>query len=185
MLGDLLAETGTKMSDAIEALKHDLAGIRTGRASPALVERLQVPYYGTSTPLNQLATISTPEARLLVIQPWDKNAMSDIEKAILASDLGLNPNNDGSLIRLNIPPLTEERRRDLVKMARRRVEEAKVEVRNLRRDAVSDVRQFEQEKLFSQDEAKRGQDDLQDLTTSYIAQVDLAGGAKEKEIMET
>ena len=185
MLGDLLAETSAGMSDAIEALKRDLAGVRTGRASPALVERLQVPYYGTSTPLNQLATISTPEARLLVIQPWDKSAMSDIERAILASDLGLTPNNDGNVIRLNIPPLTEERRRDLVRLARRRVEEAKVEVRNRRRDAISDVRQFQQEKLFSQDEAKRGQDDLQDLTDSIIAQIDLVGDAKEQEIMET
>lgn len=185
MLGDLLAESSAGMSDAIEALKRDLAGFRTGRASPALVERLQVPYYGTSTPLNQLATISTPEARLLVIQPWDKSAMSDIERAILASELGLTPNNDGNVIRLNIPSLTEERRRDLVRLARRRVEEAKVEVRNRRRDGISDVRQFQQEKLFSQDEAKRGEDELQVLTDSFIAQIDLVGDAKEQEIMET
>jgi ribosome recycling factor len=184
MIDDLLVETEERMQKALNALQIDLMGIRTGRASPALVERLRVEYYGVSTPLNQLASIAVPEPRLLTIRPWDAKALADIEKAILKSDLGLTPNNDGKIIRLTIPRLTEERRQELVKIVARRVEEGRVAVRNCRRDALNDLREFEKEKLISEDEFYPAKDKLQELTDSYIEKVDALGKAKEEEVLE-
>ncbi|MFQ6059126.1 MAG: ribosome recycling factor [Anaerolineae bacterium] len=185
MIDDILKETEARMKKAVEVLRYDLATIRTGRASPALVERLKVEYYGTETPLNQMASISVPEARLLTIRPWDPNALPFIEKAILKSDLGLTPTNDGKIIRLAIPRLTEERRRELVKLAHRRVEEARIAIRNCRRDALEDLRELEKEKLISEDDFYRARDKrLQELTDRYIEEVNEVGRAKEEEIME-
>jgi ribosome recycling factor len=172
------------MEGAVEALRRDLAGIRTGRASPGLVERLRVDYYGTPTPLNQIASISVPEARLLIVRPWDVNALPEIERAILRSDLGLMPSNDGRLIRLAIPPLTEERRRDLVKVVGRRLEEGRVAIRNGRRQALEDLRELQEEKLITEDDFFRARDDLQKLTDGFTEQVNELGQAKEAEIME-
>ncbi len=173
-----------KMEKTIEVLKHELASIRTGRASPSLLDRVQVDYFGTPTPVNALATISAPEPRLITIQPWDRNALSAIEKAIQKSDLGLNPNNDGTVIRLAIPALNEERRKDLVKQVQRRLEEIRVAIRNERREAVDSLRKEEREKLLSEDDSKRAQERLQKLTDQMIAQVDEIGKAKEREILE-
>ena len=184
MTKDLLRETEGGMKKAIEALESDLRSIRTGRASPALVERVQVAYYGTLTPLNQLAAISTPEPQLLAIRPYDPSSLRDVERAILSSDLGLTPNNDGKLIRLVIPPLNEERRMELAKVVGRRGEEAKVAIRNLRRDGLDELRDFEKEKLISEDDFYRARDDLQDLTNGYIGQVDDLQARKEQEIKE-
>lgn len=172
------------MKGAIQSLENDLAVIRTGRASPALVEKLSIDYYDTPTPLMQLASISVPEPRSILIKPFDPSTVKTIEKAILASDLGLTPNNDGKSIRLNLPPLTEERRRDLVKVVNGRLEEGRVSVRNVRRDAQNDMRDFEKDKLISEDELKRGEDDLQKLTDRYIDEINARGEEKEKEIME-
>ncbi len=181
---DVLREAESHMKKAIEALRHQLMTIRTGRASPGLVEHLPVEAYETTMPLNQLAGVSVPEARLIVIQPYDVSTLRAIEKAIQHSDLGLNPNNDGRVIRLNIPPLTEERRRELVKQVRTRVEEVKVSLRNHRRDAINDLRQFEQEKLISEDDLHRTQDKLQDLTDRYSKELDRVGAEKEAEVLE-
>lgn len=184
MINDVLNECRSRMSKAVEALQQDLGSIRTGRASPALVERLTVDYYGTPTALNQLAGISVPEPRLLAIRPWDPQALSDIERAILKSDLGLTPNNDGHIIRLVIPKLTEERRQELVKLANRRVEEGRVAVRNCRRDALEDLRELEKEKMISEDEFYRARDDLQEVTDGFIEKINEVGKAKAEEIME-
>jgi len=184
MVDDALAEAESRMAGASRSLEEDLSGIRTGRASPALVERLLVEYYGTPTPLMQLATISAPEPRLLTIRPFDPASLKDIERAILASDLGLTPNNDGKMIRLNIPPLTEERRHELVRLVRARTEEAKVAVRNVRRDVHNDLREFEREKLISEDDLARGEDRLQKLTDHQIESVNTVGQRKEAEILE-
>ena len=184
MVKDALKETDERMKGAISALEDDLAGIRTGRASPGLVEKLPVQYYGVPTPLIQLATISVPEPRSLMIRPFDASSLREIERAILTSDLGLTPNNDGQNIHLNLPMLTEERRRDLVKVVTRRIEEAKVAVRNVRRDIIRDLREFEGEKLISEDELKRGEEDIQKMTDSYIEEIDAIGDRKEKEVLE-
>jgi ribosome recycling factor len=184
MLKEAHTEAEERMKGALEALEEDLAGIRTGRASPALVEKLSVEYYGIPTPLMQLATISVPEARMLMIRPFDGSTLRAIERAIMASDLGLTPNNDGKVIRLNLPPLTEERRHDLVKLVHNRLEEARVAVRNVRRDWIKDLREFEHEKLISEDELEEGEDNLQKLTDKYIEMVNEVGARKEKEIME-
>jgi ribosome recycling factor len=184
MLKEAHNEAEERMKGALEALEEDLAGIRTGRASPALVERLSVEYYGMPTPLMQLATISVPESRMLMIRPFDASSLRSIERAILISDLGLTPNNDGKVIRLNLPPLTEERRRDLVKLVHNRLEEARVAVRNIRRDGIKDLREFEHEKLISEDELEEGEESLQELTDKYIEMVNDVGERKEKEIME-
>lgn len=185
MIEDIMRETEERMSKAIKVLRNDLATIRTGRASPALVETLRVEHYGTSMPLNQMAAISVPEPRLLVIRPWDPEALPSIEKAILKSDLGLTPTNDGRLIRLVIPRLTEERRRELIKVMGRRVEEAKVAIRNCRRDALRDMRELEREKLISEDDYYRSKVDVQDLTDRFINEIDDIRQKKETEIMET
>jgi len=184
MLKEAHNEAEERMKGALEALEEDLAGIRTGRASPALVEKLSVEYYGMPTPLMQLATISVPESRMLMIRPFDAATLRNIERAIMASDLGLTPNNDGKVIRLNLPSLTEERRRDLVKLVHNRLEEARVAVRNVRRDGIKDLREFEHEKLISEDELEEGEDNLQKLTDKYIELVNDVGVRKEKEIME-
>ena len=184
MINEVLDELGERMQKSVEALQDDLLSIRTGRASPALVEKLPVEYYGTATPLNQMASIAAPEPRLLVIRPWDPSALADIERAILRSDLGLTPMNDGMLIRLSIPRLTEERRRELVKVVSRRVEEARIAVRNLRRDALQDLKEFEKEKMISEDEFFRGKDKVQELTDQFIEEIDGIGKRKEEEVME-
>jgi len=184
MLKDAYNEAEARMKGAVEALEEDLSGIRTGRASPSLVERLLVEYYGMPTPLVQLASISVPESRQLLIRPFDASTLKAIERAILTSDLGLTPNNDGKSIRLNLPALTEERRRDLVKVVHNRVEEARVAVRNVRRDSIRDLREFEHEKLISEDELKRGEEELQKLTDMYVEMVGGVGERKEFEIME-
>jgi ribosome recycling factor len=184
VIKDILKDGESRMHGAITALSDDLAAIRTGRASPALVEKLAVEYYGAPTPLMQLASISVPEPRSLMIKPFDPSTMKNIERAIQASELGLNPNNDGKAIHLNLPPLTEERRRDLVKHVHARLEEARVAVRNIRRDLHNDMRDFEKEKLISEDDLKRGEDELQKLTDRFVEEVSRVGQAKEKEIME-
>jgi ribosome recycling factor len=184
MIDDLLNETRVKMQKAIDALVDDLRGIRTGRASPSLVERIMVEYYGTMTPLNQVATISAPEPRLLAIRPWESSMIGTIEKAILKSDLGLTPTNDGKLIRLVIPRLSEERRRDLSKVVSRRVEEAKVAIRNSRRDAIGELKEFEDEKVISEDDFYHGRDQIQELTDEFVQKADETGERKEAEIRE-
>lgn len=172
-----------RMEKAIGALKRDLATLRAGKASPALLDRVQVEYYGAQTPLNQLANINTPDSRTLMIQPWDKSSLGAIEKAILKSDLGLTPSNDGLSIRISVPPLTEERRAELVKNSKKFGEEAKVAIRNIRRDANDDVKKLEKTDI-SEDESRRHQDDIQKTTDKFIAEVEKVLAAKEKEIME-
>jgi ribosome recycling factor len=184
MIKEALSEAEERMKGAITALSNDLAAIRTGRASPALVERLDVEYYGQPTPLQQLATISAPEPRLLTIKPFDPSSLKDIERAILASELGLTPSNDGKLIRLSIPALTEERRKQLTKVVHHRLEDARVAVRNIRRSTHEDLREFEKEKLISEDDLERGEADLQKLTDRYTEKIDELGTRKEAEIME-
>ncbi|HEY4690901.1 MAG TPA: ribosome recycling factor [Anaerolineae bacterium] len=181
---DVLKETEGHMHRSVEVLGQDLKGIRTGRASPALVERLSVMYYGAPTPLEQLATISAPEPQLLSIRPYDPGSLKEIERAILASDLGLTPNNDGKIIRLQIPRLTEERRNELVKLVHRRVEETRVAVRNVRREAQDKLRDLEKSKQISEDDLKRGRDDLEKLTHKLMEQVEEVGRRKEQEIRE-
>lgn len=184
MIKETIKEADVRMRAAIQNLEEDLATIRTGRASPALVERLQVEYYGTQTSLMQLATISVPEPRSLLIRPFDGTTLKAIERAILISDLGLTPNNDGKVIRLNLPPLTEERRRDLVKVVHSRLEETRISTRNIRRDLIKDLKEYEHEKLISEDELKHAEDELQKLTDRVIISIDLIGERKQKEIME-
>lgn len=184
MIKEVLQDARERMEKTVEALQIDLRSIRTGRASPALVERIQVEYYGVPTPLNQLAGTTVPEPRLLVIRPWDRSTIGLIEKAILKSDLGLTPSNDGQVIRLVIPQLTEERRRELSKQVARRVEEARVSARNIRRDANDMLRDLEKEKMISEDERDRAIEKAQDLTNETIKQIDEVGKAKEAEILE-
>ncbi|WP_068774658.1 ribosome recycling factor [Paenibacillus sp. FJAT-26967] len=172
-----------RMGKAIDALKRDFATLRAGRATPALLDKIQVEYYGAMTPVNQLANISTPDTRTLIIQPWDKGSMSAIEKAIMKSELGLTPANDGTIIRLVIPALTEERRAELVKLTRKYGEEAKVAIRNIRRDANDDIKK-EEKNGISEDESRRHQDDIQKFTDKYTAEVEKVLAVKEKEIME-
>ena len=172
------------MEKAIQSLKRELASIRAGRATPALLDKVMVECYGSEMPLNQLANISTPEPRLLVVQPWDKSTLGDVERAILKSDLGLTPNNDGNLIRISIPALTEERRAELVKVVKKTGEEAKVAIRNIRRDANDEMKKLEKKGDLSEDESRRGQDEIQKLTDRFIQETDKVIDTKEKEIME-
>ena len=183
MIDDVFNEAKDRMTKAVEALRRELATIRTGRAHPGLVEHLRVDYYGVPTPLNQLATISVPDPRLLTIQPWDRQAMGAIEKAILKSDLSLTPSNDGVIIRLSIPQLTEERRRELAKVVHKKVEEGRVEVRNIRRDGHEELRRLQREKLISEDDQFRGQEKLQKLTDEFVQQVERVGEEKEAELL--
>jgi len=183
MIDDVFNDAKDRMTKAVEALRRELATIRTGRAHPGLVEHLRVDYYGVPTPLNQLATISVPDPRLLTIQPWDRQAMGAIEKAILKSDLSLTPTNDGAIIRLSIPQLTEERRRELAKVVHKKVEEGRVEIRNIRRDGHDELRRLQREKLISEDDQFRGQEKLQKLTDEYVQQVERVGEEKEAELL--
>ncbi len=180
----ILWDAEKKMQKSIELLRHELVNIRTGRATPALVEHIKVEYAGVPTPLNQLAGVSVPGARLLVIQPWDRSSIHSIEKAILKSDLGLTPINDGHVIRLSIPPLTAERRQELVKVVRKRVEEKKIVIRNLRREAMDELKGLEKNKDISQDEHKHAQIQIQKLTDSAIADAEQVGRDKEAELTE-
>ena len=184
MTSEILKDTESRMSKAIEALHHNLGTVRTGRATPALLDRVHVDYYGTSTPLNQLAGISAPEPRLLVIQPWDRGSMGPIEKAIQTSDLGLTPNNDGQLIRISIPALTEDRRKQLVKVVHQTVEEGKVAIRNIRRDAVSHIRKQLTDKEISEDEERKATDDIDALSKKFVDRAEEIGKDKEKEVLE-
>jgi ribosome recycling factor len=184
MINDVLAEATKSMEKAVDALQADLSSLRTGRASPNLVTKLMVSYYGTPTQLQELALVSVPEAQLITIRPYDPGAIKEIERAILQSDLGLMPNNDGKLIRLQVPTLTEERRRDLTKAVAKRVEEARVSIRNLRRASLEDMKSIEKEKLISEDEFYHGRDEVQKLTDKFIKRVDDIGAAKEKEVLE-
>lgn len=184
MINTIKQDVEERMSKTVNVLRSDFQTIRTGKASPALLDRIQVDYYGAPTPINQLANISTPEPRMLVIQPWDKSAMSAIEKAILKSDLGITPTNDGVVIRLVLPQLTQENRKDLVKRVKKKGEEAKVSVRNIRRDGNDDLKSLEKSKEITEDESKGAQESIQKLTDKYIAEVDKLIDNKEKEIME-
>lgn len=184
MVTDIFQNIEKKMRTSVNVLKHDLATVRTGHASPGLIEHIKVDYAGVPTPLNQIAGISAPEVRLLVIQPWDPTSIKKIEEAILKSDLGLNPHNDGRLIRLNVPPLSEERRQELIKVVRRKVEEDKVAIRNIRHQAIDELKKLEKNKEISQDELRRSQDRLQKLTDSFIVEAEKLGQSKETELME-
>ncbi|MCC6626314.1 MAG: ribosome recycling factor [Chloroflexi bacterium] len=183
MIDDVAKESSERMDKTIEALHRDLMTIRTGRASPSLVERVMVDAYGTQVPLQQLAGINAPEARLLVVQPYDRSTIGAIDKALRKADLGFNPSNDGTVLRIAVPALTEERRREMVKLVHRYGEDARVAVRNIRRDAIKDLVDLEHEKLISEDDLKRGQDRVQDITDRHIKQVDEIGKIKEQEVM--
>lgn len=180
----LLADGESRMRGALEALERELQNLRTGRANPALVERLLVDYYGVPTPLKQLATVTVPEARVVAIQPWDRSALPAVEKAILRSDLSVNPTNDGSVVRITLPALTEERRKELVRMARQRTEDGRVAVRNVRRDINEKLRGLERAKELSQDEGNTARERIQKLTDSFISQIDRRAATKETEVME-
>ncbi|MDD4731327.1 MAG: ribosome recycling factor [Desulfovibrio sp.] len=180
----LIKDGKKRMEGALSNLDKEFGKLRTGRASTALVDGIEVLYYGTPTPLNQIASVSVPDSRTITIQPWDKGAFSDVDKAIQKSDLGLNPVNDGKLIRINIPPLTEERRKELVKVAKKYTEDAKIAVRNIRRDLNESVKKMLKDKEASEDEAHKAQDDIQKITDDYVAKADDAFVAKEKEILE-
>jgi len=184
MTTDALPKIEEKMQASVAGLKKELSTLRTGRATPALVEHIRIEYAGVPTPLNQLAGISVPEASLLVIQPWDKSSLRSIEKAILKSDLGLNPSSDGNVIRISIPPLSEERRQELIKVVRKRVEERKIAVRNLRHEVVNELKELEKDKEISQDEHKRVQNQLQKITDAFIASIEQIGRDKEADLME-
>lgn len=184
MLNDVYSDARERMQKALEALERDYKRLRTGRASVALVEGIKLDYYGTATPLNQMATLTVPDPRTIVIQPWDNSIIGDVEKAILKSELGLTPMNDGKIIRINIPPLTEERRKELVKVIKKMSEESKVAVRNIRRDANEMIKDLKKEKEISEDEQFRAQEETQKITDDYIKKIDEAYSTKEKEILE-
>ena len=184
MINDVIADAKTRMQKAIEAVRHEFASLRTGRASPTLLEQIRVDYYGVATPITQVATVTVPEPRLLVIAPWDKKMAKDIEKAILKSELGLMPSSDGTHVRVPIPSLTQERRKELAKVAHKHAEEGRVAIRNVRREAKEMIEELEEEGDVSEDESKRGLDELQKLTDKFIAEVDALLAAKEKEILE-
>jgi ribosome recycling factor len=184
MSSEILAEADHKMARAVDAMERDFQGFRTGRASTALVERITVDYYGTQTPLNQLAGISVPEPHQIVIQPWDRGVLGAIEKAIIKSDIGLTPNVDGTVVRLNIPPLTEERRKELVKVVHKRMEEARVEIRNIRRDTNDHLKKEERDGTFGTDEGHRQAEILQKATDRHVAEIERRGTVKEQEVLE-
>ncbi|MBI4491240.1 MAG: ribosome recycling factor [Chloroflexi bacterium] len=184
MIDKLFSAAEHKMQKAVEITRKDLATIRTGRASPSLLDKVQVDYYGAPTPINALASIAVPEPRMIVIQPWERGMIGAIEKAILKSDLGLNPSSDGTAIRLIVPQLTEQRRKDLVKSVHRRAEEGRVAIRNIRRDSLEELKKLEKDKQVSEDEAKRAHERLDKLAHQYIAQVDEVGQRKEQEVLE-
>ena len=181
---DVLNEAERKMGQSIEAMRRDISTLRTGRATPALIEDLPVDYYGSPTPLKQIASISAPDARAIMVQPWDKQALRDIERSLTQSELGFNPSNDGNVITVPIPPLTQERRQEMVRLLKRKAEDSKVAVRNVRRDGVDSLRKMERDKDISQDENRRSQDTLQKTTDAHIKSIDEVASAKETEIME-
>lgn len=180
----VLAEVERKMNRAMEALDRELATLRTGRATPSLIENVNVDYYGTPTPLKQIASISAPDARAIMVQPWDKQALRDIERSLMKSELGFNPSNDGNIITVPIPPLNQERRQELVRLLKRRIEDGKVSVRNVRRDGLESLRKMERDKVISQDQNRRSQDQLQKTTDNFIKNIDQVSTAKEAEIMQ-
>lgn len=184
MIEETLADSSTRMRKTIDAFKRDLATVRTGRAAPALIENIKIDYYGTPTPLKQMATITAPEARLLVVQPWDNTTIGEIKKAIQKSELGLNPSSDGQLIRLAIPPLSEERRKDMVKSVHKKAEDCRIALRNIRRDALEMLRDLEKEKEISQDDQKRAQDRLQEITDSFVEDAGELAKVKEAELLQ-
>ena len=184
MIEDVLFNAEEKMESSLEVLNHELATIRTGRAAPGLVDHIRADYAGVPTPLNQLATISVPEARLIVIQPWDKSCIREIEKAIMKSDIGLTPNNDGNVIRLSIPLLSEERRQELIKLVHKRLEDSRVAIRNVRRDAHNELKKLEKDKEISQDDLKRAEGKLQALTDTFISKAEKGGQNKEAQLKE-
>lgn len=181
---EIISNIEEKMHKSVDALRVELASLRAGRATPALLEKVMVEYYGTPTPVTQVASVSVPEPRMIVIQPWEKTLIKEIEKAIMKSDLGLNPNSDGVCIRLNLPQLTEERRKDLVKVVHKKAEDFRVVVRNLRRDANDAIKKAEKAKEITEDEAKKGTDDVQKLTDKIMKEIDVVAANKEKEVME-
>lgn len=184
MVKETLRQAEERMKKSVESFRRETAGMKAGRATPAMLDKVTVDYYGTPTPINQVANISVPEPRMLVIQPWERTLIKAIEKAILTSDLNLNPNNDGVVIRLNLPALTEDRRKDLVKVLHKRTEDDRVAIRNVRRDAKDGIEKLRKDKQISEDEEKRGLDELQKLTDKYIKEVDQIMDLKEKEILE-
>jgi len=184
VLDDIKEDAQQRMKGAINALEKDLLRIRTGRANPALVDAVKVEYYGMPTPLQQLASISIPEPRSILIRPFDPSTLKEIERGILASDVGVTPNNDGKVIRLNLPMLTEERRKELVKVVKRRAEDARIAVRNVRRDLIRDLRDYENEKMISEDEQKQGEENLQKDTDYFVDKIDKMAKAKEEEVLE-
>lgn len=181
---EVLADVERRMNRSIEALERELATLRTGRATPSLVENLSVDYYGSPTPLKQIASISAPDARAIMIQPWDRQALRDIERSLMQSEMGFNPSNDGNVITVPIPPLNQERRQELVRLLKRKIEEGKVSVRNVRRDGLESLRKMERDKAISQDQNRRSQDQLQKTTDSFIRSMDQVSTAKEAEIMQ-
>jgi ribosome recycling factor len=185
MIDDIYSDLDDRMNKAVEALESEYKKLRTGRAATSLVDGIRADYYGTATPLGQLATLTIPDPRSIVIQPWDTAAVGEIEKAILKSDLGLTPMNDGKVIRINIPPLTAERRKDLVKIVKKRAEESKVAVRNIRRDIIEKLKELKKDKKISEDEQFRAQDEIQKITDDFVKKIDSVFAVKEKEILET
>ncbi|MFN8514961.1 MAG: ribosome recycling factor [Thermomicrobiales bacterium] len=184
MVEEVLDDAKSRMEKAMEALQRELVAVRTGRASPSLVERVQVEQYGTEMPLNQLANIAAPEARMITITPWDKGSLGAIEKALRKSELGFNPTNDGTMIRIAIPPLTEERRKQMVKVVHTKVEDAKIAVRNIRRDAIAQAKEFKDEKMIGEDEERRAETQIQEITNKFTARADEIGKDKEREVMQ-
>ncbi len=184
MIEEIIADARTRMEKAMEALQRELTAVRTGRAAPSLVDRITVEQYGTEMPLNQLANIAAPEARLITITPWDKSTIGAIEKAIRKSELGLNPSSDGSMIRIAIPQLTEDRRKQMVKVVHTKVEDSKVAVRNIRRDAMNQAKEYQEEKLITEDDERRAETQIQDLTNKFTAQSDQIGKDKERDVMQ-
>ena len=184
MIEEVIADTRSRMEKAMESLQRELTAVRTGRASPSLVERVQVEQYGTEMPLNQLANIAVPEARMITITPWDKSAIGAIEKAIRKSELGLNPSNDGSMIRIAIPPLTEDRRTQMVRVVHTKVEDAKIAVRNIRRDSIAQAKELKEEKMIGEDEERRAETQIQEITNKFTARADEIGKDKEREVMQ-
>ena len=183
-IDDILNEAERKMGQSIEAMRRDISSLRTGRATPALIEDLPVHYYGTPTPLKQIASISAPDARAIMVQPWDKQALRDIERSLTQSEMGFNPSNDGNVITVPIPPLTQERRQEMVRLLKRKAEDSKVAVRNVRREGVDSLRRMERDKEISQDENRRSQDALQKTTDAHVKSIDQVAAAKEAEILE-
>jgi len=184
MTKQIVKDAEERMKKSIEVFRQELAGMKAGRATPAMLDKLRVEAYGSPVPINNVANIEVPDSRTIVIKPWDRSMLKALEKAILTSDLGLNPNNDGIVIRLNIPPMTEDRRRDMVKVIHKRTEDERVTVRNIRRDANDQIKKAEKEKTISEDESKRAQDEVQKLTDKYIKEADQLMALKEKEVME-